>query len=124
MSFMDLFNGHKSLQLATDNQNLQVRTIDRFISWLIYGLAMFGTLSTGWVLAMIAKGKELISTILLALVLVLSAAAAHAIASFSHLRPLPPWQPALLILHPFLIVMVGVAVRQIRLSNSRRRTGG
>lgn len=119
MSFMDLFMGHKSLQLATDN-HLEIRTIDRFISWLVYGLAMLGTSSAGWVLAMIAKGKELISTILLALVLVLSAVAAHAIASFSHLRPLPPLQPALLMLHPFLIVMVGIAVRQIRLTSSRR----
>jgi hypothetical protein len=123
-SFVDLFMGHKSLQLAADNQNLQIRSIDRFISWLVFGLVMFDTSVAGWVLVMIAKAKELISSILLALVLVLSGAAAHALASLSHLRPLPPSQPALLMLQALLIVMVGIAVRQIRLSNSRRRTGG
>ena len=124
LNFMDLFVGYVSLHLATDNQNLQVRTIGRFISWLMYGFAMVGTSSAGWVLAMIARGKELIATILLALVFVLSAVAAHAMASFSHLRPLPPSQPGLLMLHAFLIVMVGIAVRQIRLTNSLRRVGG
>ena len=68
---MDLFVGYKSLHLSTDNQNLQVRTISSFISWLMYGLAMVETSSAGWVLAMIARGKELVATILLALVVVL-----------------------------------------------------
>jgi hypothetical protein len=120
VNFMD-FIGYKFIHLTPDD--LQVRIIGKFM-WLMFGFSMVGTSSAGWVLAMIARGKELIATILLALVYVLSGLAAHAMASFPHLRPLPPSVRGLLMLHAFLIVMVGIAVRQIRLTTSRRRVGG
>jgi hypothetical protein len=116
-NFIDFF-GYKFSYLTPDD--LQVRIISKLM-WLVFGFSMVGISSAGWVLAMIARGKELIATILLALVFLLSGVA---MASFSHLRPLPPSVRGLLMLRAFLIVMAGIAVRQIRLTNSRRRVNG
>jgi hypothetical protein len=82
-NFIDFF-GYKFSYLTPDD--LQVRIISKLM-WLVFGFSMVGISSAGWVLAMIARGKELIATILLALVFLLSGVA---MASFSHLRPLPP----------------------------------
>jgi hypothetical protein len=116
-NFIDFF-GYKFSYLTPDD--LQVRIISKLM-WLVFGFSMVGISSAGWVLAMIARGKELIATILLALVFLLSGVA---MASFSHLRPLPPSVRGLLMLRAFLIVMAGIAVRQISLTNSRRRVNG
>jgi hypothetical protein len=85
----------------------------------------FSSESSGWVLAMIAKGKELIATTLLALTFVFLTVGAQVGLRFLHLLPATPFShPTLIALQAFLIVFVGIAVRKIRSIRDRRRACG
>lgn len=95
------------------------------IYWTIITATSFASLTASWVLAMIAKGRELVATILLAWLFVVSMVASDVIAS-SFFQPLqvPLLHPILLATQASLIIVVGLAVRQVRLISSRRRAGG
>jgi hypothetical protein len=96
-----------------------------FASWLWVALGMFGLLTPSWVLAMIAKGKELIATSLLAFMFVFSTLGVQVGASMLHLIPSPSLPPfSFFALQAFLIVLVGIAVQQVRLISSRSRARG
>ena len=95
------------------------------IYWGTITATSFASLTASWVLAMIAKGRELVATILLAWLFVVSTVASELIAS-NFLPPLqiPLLHPILLTVQASLVIALGLTVRQVRLMRSRRRTGG
>ena len=120
LNVMDLVMADKIMedraQLAT--------SLGRSMFWFLLGSMAISLVTPSWVLAMIAKGKEVVATSLFALMFVLSAVAAQLGVRAFHLHPRTPFpHPIFLALSASLIVFVGIVVRQIRSISDRRARG-
>ncbi len=112
-------------KIMEDTAQLATSLGRSMFSWFLLGSMVISLVTPSWVLAMIAKGKEVVATTLLALMFVLSAIAAQLGVGVFHLHPRMPFpDPIFLALSASLIVFAGIVVRQIRSINNRRRARG
>ncbi len=99
-------------------------SLGRPMLWFLLGSMVISSVTPSWVLAMIAKGKEIVATSLFALMFVLSAIAAQLGIRVFQLHPRTPLpHPIFLALSASLIVFAGIVVRQMRSINNRRARG-